>query len=159
MTWRKLTQLFLALALPQIVGGLGSLFSAPAVPAWYAGLQKSSLTPPSWVFGPVWVSLFFLMGLAAFLLWQKGWRQKGVPLALGLFLLQLGLNLLWSFLFFGQQSPGWALLEIGLLWLAILATLWAFHKVSRVAAWLLLPYLLWVSFAAYLNWQIWFLNS
>jgi tryptophan-rich sensory protein len=125
--------------------------------AWYAGLVKPALTPPSWVFGPVWTLLYILMGVAAWMVWQRRGRA-GVPLALTLFLLQLGLNVLWSFLFFGLQQPGLALLDIIALWLAILASLLAFRRLHRPAAGLLVPYLLWVSFAIYLNLQFWRLN-
>jgi benzodiazapine receptor len=124
---------------------------------WYLGLLKPSLTPPGWVFGTVWTLLYTMMGLAAWLVWKR----KGYAAAsrsLWLFLLQLGLNALWSYLFFGLKNPGLALLDIVALWLAILATLIAFFRHYRLAGKLLLPYLLWVSFAIYLNLQFWRLN-
>jgi len=142
---------------------LGGCFAAAWVGSrfqpgtWYAGLVKPALTPPNWVFGPVWTLLYILMGVAAWMVWQRRGRA-GVALALTLFLLQLGLNVLWSYLFFGLQHPGLALLDIIALWLALLATLMAFRRLHRLAGGLLVPYLLWVSFAVYLNLQFWRLN-
>jgi benzodiazapine receptor len=124
---------------------------------WYAGLVKPALTPPPWVFGPVWTLLYLMMGIAAWLVWRKQ-GLAGALGPLGLFLLQLALNALWSYLFFGLQRPGLAFLDIVTLWLAILAALVAFWRVYPLAGLLLLPYLLWVSFATYLNFQFWRLN-
>jgi len=124
---------------------------------WYAGLVKPALTPPAWIFGPVWTLLYAMMAIAAWLVWRRyGWVNAIGPL--GLFLGQLALNALWSYLFFGLQRPGLALLGIIALCLAILATLLAFWRSRPAAGLLLLPYLLWVSFAAYLNVQFWHLN-
>ena len=137
---------------------IGSVFTAPSIPAWYAGIVKPALNPPAWVFGPVWTTLFALMGIAAFLIWKKGLDRRDVQIALGIFLGQLVLNASWSIIFFGLHSPGGALIEIIFLWLSIFATIIAFVRVSKSAAWLLVPYILWVSFAAYLNYLIWILN-
>jgi tryptophan-rich sensory protein len=124
---------------------------------WYAALRKPSWNPPGWIFGPVWTALYTMMAVAAWLVWrQGGWGQQRKPLLL--FLAQLALNALWTPLFFGWQRPGLAFAEIVLLWLAIAATLMAFRPVSRVAAWLLAPYLAWVSFATVLNFTLWRLN-
>lgn len=116
------------------------------------------INPPGWIFGPVWTALYLLMGVAAYLIWMKGWENKEVRAALGVFGIQLMLNAAWSVVFFGLQSPGSALIELISLWFAILATIIAFSKISRQAAWLLVPYIVWVTFAAYLNWSIWLLN-
>jgi translocator protein len=133
---------------------IGSRFSPGE---WYLRLSQPALTPPSWVFGPVWTLLYLMMGTAAWLLWQRpGLAKAAWPL--GLFVLQLGLNTLWSYLFFGLKNPGLALVEIIALWLAILATFIAFWQHHRPAGLLFLPYLLWVSFAVYLNLQFWRLN-
>ncbi len=110
------------------------------------------------MFGPTWTVLYILMGVALFLVWQQGLNTQGVRLALFVFGVQLMLNALWSIIFFRMQSPGWAFAEIILLWIAIIATLWAFWRVMPAAGWLLVPYLAWVSFAAVLNGSIWFLN-
>jgi tryptophan-rich sensory protein len=122
-------------------------------------LQKPSLAPPDWVFFPVWTALFIMMGISLFLVWQKGREDKTVKTAIFLFAGQLVLNILWSFAFFGQRSPLLGLMEIIILWIAILATILTFRKLSRTAAYLLIPYILWVSFAAFLNFMIWRLNS
>jgi translocator protein len=125
--------------------------------AWYQALAKPAWNPPSWVFGPVWTALYAMMGVAAWMVWrERGFA--GARLALGLFLAQLGLNALWSWLFFGLRRPGLALAEIVALWLLIAATIAAFRPVRRAAALLLAPYLAWVTFAAALNYTLWRLN-
>jgi len=124
---------------------------------WYALLAKPALTPPSWVFGPVWTLLYLMMGIAAWLVWREH-GLAGALCPLGLFLGQLALNALWSYLFFGLHRPGLALLDIVALWLGILATLVAFWRAYPAAGLLLLPYFIWVSFAGYLNFQFWRLN-
>ncbi len=152
----SLLKFIIAIGVSELAGIVGSLFTAPSIPVWYAALTKPALTPLAWVFGPVWTTLFVLMGAAAALVWMRmdlhGRRAK---FALALFGTQLVLNVLWSALFFGLHNPGAAFIEIIVLWLAILATLIAFAGVSRAAAWLLVPYLLWVGFAGYLNFAIW----
>ncbi len=147
-----------AVVIPELAGVIGSVFTAPSIPTWYAGIVKSAFNPPAWVFGPVWTTLFALMGIAAFLIWKKGLDRRDVKVALGIFIGQLILNTLWSIIFFGLHSPGGALFEIIFLWLAIVATIVAFAKISKPAAWLLVPYILWVTFASYLNWSIYLLN-
>lgn len=142
----------------ELAGIIGSVFTVSSIPIWYASLIRPGFSPPNWIFGPVWTTLYALMGIAAFLVWRKGLPNKDVKVALGLFLGQLVLNSLWSIIFFGLQNPGAALVEIIFLWLAIVATIVAFARISKLAAWLLVPYILWVSFAAYLNYSIWLLN-
>lgn len=159
MTGKDAGRLAIALIVPQAAGALGSVFTASAIPAWYDTLVRPDIAPPNGAFAPVWTLLFLLMGIAWYLVWRKGWSAKGVALASWLFFAQLALNVLWSVLFFGLRNPGLALVEIGILWLAILATAAAFFKVSRTAALLLVPYLLWVAFAAYLNYLFWALNG
>ncbi len=162
-------KLIIAIVVSELAGIIGSVFTTPSITGWYAGIVKPALNPPAWVFGPVWTTLFALMGIAAFLVWKKGLDRRdvnphtkdfgvGVKIALGIFIGQLVLNTLWSIIFFGLHSPGGALIEIVFLWLAILATIIAFAKISKPAAWLLVPYILWVSFAMYLNYSIWALN-
>ncbi len=152
-------KLIISLIIPQLAGGLGSYFTIGSVKDWYPLLVKPALNPPAWVFGPVWTTLFALMGIGAFLVWKKGLDRRDVRIALGIFLGQLVLNTLWSIIFFGLHYPGGALVEIIFLWLAILATIIAFAKISKPAAWLLVPYITLVSFAAFLNYSIWQLNS
>jgi len=128
-----------------------------SIDGWYATLNKPSWNPPSWLFGPVWTLLYIMMGVAAWLVWRKGgWAAQRRPL--GLFLIQWFLNTLWTPLFFGMHLIGFALVDIVLLWIAIVVTLAAFWRVSKPAAWLLVPYLAWVSFATALNFAIWQLN-
>jgi len=145
------------LAASFVVAGIGNIFTSAGMPEWYMSLEKPAFNPPSWVFGPVWTTLYIMMAVAAWLVWRaSGFR--GATTALTVYFVQLGLNLAWSGIFFGLREPGWALAEIVLLWLAIGATIILFHRHSRVAALMLVPYLLWVSFAAVLNGAIWRLN-
>jgi len=136
---------------------VGVAFTSPNVPGWYAELAKPSWTPPGWVFGPVWSLLYLLMGVGAWQVWRKaGSGRAAVPLVL--FGIQLVLNAAWSGLFFGLRSPGAGLIEILVLWCAILATMIAFWRRSALAGLLMLPYLAWVGFAVALNLAIWKLN-
>lgn len=148
----------IAVVIPQLAGLIGAFFTNPATSNWYIALQKPTLNPPAWVFGPVWTLLYFLMGVAAFLVWKKGWQYRSVKKAVGFFLGQLIVNISWSIVFFGAKQAGYAFLDIILLWGVILATIVMFYRVSRLAAVLMLPYIVWVSFAAYLNGAIYFLN-
>jgi translocator protein len=157
-TGNNFFKLIIAVGVSELAGVIGSFFTVSAIPNWYSTLVKPALSPPSWVFGPAWTTLYALMGIAAFLVWKYGWERKDVKTALGIFGIQLFLNAIWSIIFFGLQSPGWALVEIALLWFAIVWTIAVFYKISKPAAYLLVPYLLWVSFATYLNYAIWTLN-
>lgn len=140
------------------VAAIGSVFTAGSVKTWYPGLLKPAGTPPSWVFGPVWSTLYLLMATSAWLVWRQR-DHEDVGLALTLFAAQLVLNGLWSYLFFGLRRPGAALIEIIVLLLAISATAVRFSEHSRLAFWLLTPYLAWVTYASYLNFGIWRLNK
>jgi tryptophan-rich sensory protein len=158
-------KLAISIVAPLMAGAIGSVFTAPSIAGWYANLVKPALNPPSWIFGPVWTTLFVLMGIALFLVWKKhstviqsAQMLRIWKLGIILFVTQLILNTLWSILFFGLESPAWALVEIVILWFAILATIITFYKISKPTLWLLLPYILWVSFAGYLNYAIWSLN-
>ena len=146
-----------SVVLPQLVGGLAALFTYPAIDSWYAGLEKPLLSPPNWVFGPVWTSLYLLMGIAAYLVWRQV-AKKEAKTALIYYCLQLVANFWWSVIFFAGQNIAAAMFEIVVLWLLILLTIVSFARVSRPAAWLLVPYLVWVSFAGYLNYSLLVLN-
>lgn len=139
--------------------GLGSLFTTPEVAAggWYDSLDKPFFTPPAFLFGPVWTVLYLAMAVSGWLVWRRAgfYRAK---VAMTLFFAQLALNLLWSAIFFGLRAPGLGLVEIVVLWVAILATILVFRRISRPAALLLVPYLAWVTFATALNAGIWLLN-
>lgn len=146
-----IVKLVVSIALPLGAGALGGLATAPAIPTWYQTLNKPVFSPPQWLFGPAWTTLYILMGIALFLVWRQGFSAPGVRLALLAFLVQLVLNVIWSFLFFGLRSPLIALIEIVVLWLAILFTIIRFFRVSVPAGVLLLPYIGWVTFATILN--------
>lgn len=142
----------------ELLGSIGTLATAPSIPTWYAGIVKPSFNPPNWVFGPVWTTLFALMGYSAFLIYESGWKKKEVKKALTYFGIQFLLNILWSFIFFGANFLFTAFSEILLLWFFILLTIIKFYKIDKKAGLLLLPYLAWVAFAAYLNLSIALLN-
>jgi len=151
-------KLIITILVCQIAGFIGSIFTRSSVLTWYPTLAKPRFTPPDWVFAPVWFSLYILMGIAAFLIWRKGFDRKEVRTALILFAIQLTLNTLWSLFFFVLKSPLAGLIEISILGIAIILTIRGFLRVSNAAAFLLIPYFLWVSFATGLNLSIWYLN-
>ena len=154
----NIVKLVTSLVVCQCAGIVGSVFTAPAIPNWYATLQKPAFTPPNWLFAPAWITLYLLMGIAAFLVWCVGLENRRVRTALIIFLVQLMLNALWSVVFFGMQSPLYGVIVIAILWLMILLTILKFARISATAAWLLVPYILWVCFATALNISIWILN-
>lgn len=139
-------------------GFLSGLVTTNAIETWYATLNKPSFNPPNWLLGPVWTVLYIIMGIAAGLVWNKGTETPHVRLALSAFVFQLGLNAMWSIIFFGMKMPGLALAENILLWLSIAGCIFLFSKVSKPVAWLLVPYIAWVSFAIVLNYFLWSLN-
>jgi len=153
----SLWMLLLFLALCFAVSGMGAIFTSRSVSEWYPVLQKPSWNPPAWVFGPVWTVLYLMMAIAAWMVWRRRGFREGAA-ALLIFAFQLALNAAWSPLFFGLRNPLAGLLDIIPLWAAILATIAAFRKISPLAAALLIPYWLWVSFATALNFMIWRLN-
>jgi tryptophan-rich sensory protein len=163
MSHSKVSSESLGRQLAALCGWLGLCFLASAgaivvsTGGWYASLQKPSWNPPPWIFGPVWTLLYIMMAVAAWMIWRAGgWRAQGR--ALGFFLLQWLLNALWTPLFFGLHRPLLAFAEIMALWLALLITTILFWRVRKIAGFLLLPYLAWVSFAAFLNFTLWQLN-
>ena len=173
MKFKNVFKLTVAIAMCEFAGVVGSIFTAKAIPAWYAALAKPFFNPPAWIFAPVWTALYALMGISFFLIWsvapahnknqhsnilQNVGMFRARRWAMFLFFIQLFLNTIWSIIFFGLQSPLWALGDIILLWIVILCTIIIFYKISKPAAYLLLPYLVWVSFAMYLNFSIWHLN-
>ena len=149
-------KLIISLILPQIAGGLGAFFTISSVQSWYMTITKPSFNPPSWVFGPTWTILYVLMGISCFLIWKTDHPQRNK--FLGLYGIQLVLNALWSPAFFGMESPALGLLVIVPLWVMILICILEFRKSSPLASKLMIPYLLWVSFASVLNLSIWWLN-
>lgn len=151
-------KLIISIVACEAIGIFGVIFTTPALPGWYAGLKKPSFSPPNWVFGPAWTLFYALMGISAYLIWQQGIAKPAVRNALFIFSLQLILNFFWSFFFFKLQSPAYALIEIFLLWVLILATIISFYQINKAAGLILIPYLLWVSFATLLNFYIVRLN-
>jgi benzodiazapine receptor len=151
-------KLIVSIAVCQLAGLIGGIFTASSVETWYATLTKPSFNPPNWLFSPVWITLYALMGIALFLVWKRGVHTEGVKKALSFFGVQLVLNTLWSVLFFGLKIPLLAFIEIVILWGFILITFLKFKKISRLTGILLIPYILWVSFAAVLNFFLWYLN-
>ena len=181
MRVKFMKKLFISIIVCQLAGVLGSIFTAPAIGEWYYLLNKPSFSPPNWVFAPAWILLYFLMGISLYLVWKNNWKIQGLTEQVGkkawnplstklwtgswkeenvaaIFALQLILNALWSVIFFGLRMPGLAFFEILMLWFAILYTIINFYRISKTASYLLIPYILWVSFAAVLNFAVWMLN-
>ncbi|MEI6456661.1 MAG: TspO/MBR family protein [bacterium] len=153
----RILRLILSLAIPLAIGAIAGMFTTDAIPGWYASLNRPAINPPNWVFGPVWTLLYILMGISLFLIWSSSpSRQRN--LALAIFFIQLLLNFLWSFLFFYFRVIGLALVEIVILWLSIILMICLFRKIKPMAAYLNIPYLLWVSFATILNAAYFHLN-
>jgi len=154
----EILKLVVSVLICQFAGFIGSFFTTPSIPTWYATLNKPFFTPPSWLFAPVWITLYTLMGISAFLVWRKGMSDQHVRAALITFAAQLILNVLWSAVFFGLRSLLAGLIVIAILWVAILLTILNSHKISTTAGLLLIPYILWVSIAAALNFSVLILN-
>lgn len=153
----KTTKFISSIILTQSAGILGAIFTTPSIPTWYAGLNKPSFNPPNWLFGPVWTLLYLLMAFSLYLVWSQKDSKKKLA-ALFIFFTQLVLNSLWSIIFFGLHSPLFAFIEILFLLAFIVLTVIKFKALSKLAAYLLLPYLLWVTFASTLNLAIVLLN-
>ncbi len=158
MSKKNIFKLALCLAVCQAAGAFGSIFTAPAITAWYAGLIKPPFSPPNWIFAPAWIVLYFLMGASLYLIVSAPAGHPQRRAGLIIFVVQLILNAAWSIIFFGLRSPFYAFIEIILLWISIMITMIVFSRIRKSAAYLLSPYLFWVSFAAILNFSIWWLN-
>ena len=146
------------IVLCEAAGIIGSLFTVSSIPTWYASLVKPSFSPPNWLFGPVWTILYTLMGIAAYRIWRLGMSKKTVRSALFLFLFHLVLNAIWSIIFFGGQNIPLGFVDIAALWVTIIVLIFRFCTLDQISAYLLLPYLAWVSFATVLNYNLWLLN-
>lgn len=151
-------KLIVSLAACQVAGIVGGLFTATSIGSWYAGLNKPSFNPPNWVFGPVWITLYVLMGIAMYLIWTGDFPGKTKQTAVILFVVQLVLNMLWTFFFFYLQKPFLGFIEILILLVFIVLTIWKFYSLRPAAAYLMVPYLLWVGFATVLTFSLWNLN-
>jgi len=181
MNYTKIYKLLISIIICEMAGVVGSFFTTTEINGWYKSLNKPSFNPPGWIFGPVWTTLFVLMGISLYLIWEnkwepknkinfknkKSWNKTSQKLLSGswqkaniiiIFATQLILNVLWSVIFFGMHSPEVAFFELIMLWFAILFTIINFYRISKIAALLLTPYILWVSFAGVLNYFVWILN-
>lgn len=153
----KVLSLIISIAICQLAGIVGSIFTFSAIPNWYTNLRKPSFNPPNWIFGPVWLTLYTMMGVSLYLVWQRRAVANVWP-AIIFFLIHLGVNALWSVVFFGQKNISGALIIIVVLWLMIVGSIFLFWQIDKTAAYLLIPYLFWVSFASALNYSIGKLN-
>ena len=154
----KSIKLIIALLIPLFIGGVAGFFTSSAIKGWYSQIIKPVFNPPNWIFGPMWTLLYILMGIACYLIWVNDADSKIKNNALRIYGIQLFFNFLWSFLFFYFHNPALALVDIILMVISISLTIIYFNKISKLAAWLLIPYLLWVMFATALNFEIWRLN-
>jgi benzodiazapine receptor len=153
------TRLIISITLTVGLGLLGGVFTAPEIHGWFLQLKKPWWNPPNWLFAPVWTSLYALMGIAFYCVWKSRPVTDTKRWAIIIFIVQLGLNFIWSYIFFREHQMGWAFVDIVVLWLAIVCTIAGFSRVHTRAALLLTPYLCWVSFAAVLNYTIWQMNT
>ena len=151
----SIVKLIISIVICQLAGAIGAIFTTPKIGTWYAALHKPLFNPPNWIFGPVWITLYTLMGIALYLVWES---KKSKKQALQIFGLQLALNALWSMVFFGAESILFGLVVIILLWLAILWMIVKFWKIDERAGWFLVPYIVWVTIATALNAGVWLLN-
>ncbi len=156
---KNIWKLIISIAIPLAVGFLGSYFTRPEIDTWYQSIEKPSWQPPSWVFGPVWTTLYVMMGVAFYLVWKNESRSRNRKLAMIFWSMQLVLNFFWSYIFFNQHKLGLAVVEIIALWIFIFITIILFGRVNKLAAWLMVPYISWVSFASLLTYTIYTLNS
>ncbi|MCX7757888.1 MAG: tryptophan-rich sensory protein [candidate division WOR-3 bacterium] len=155
---KNIIKLIISIAICELAGVLGSFFTRPNIPTWYNFLVKPTFAPPNWLFGPVWTGLFLLMGISLYLVWSKGFGNQAVRAAMFIFVIHLIVNILWSAVFFGLRFPLGGFFVIVALWFLIILTMIYFSAVSKLAAFLLIPYLLWTSFASVLNFMIYKLN-
>lgn len=156
---KDLSKLVISIAVCELVGLISTPFTIASISTWYVYLNKPSFSPPNWVFGPVWTTLYLLMGISAYVVWKKGLKNKKVKIALLYFLTQLLFNFLWSIFFFGLHLPLFGFIDIIALLVSIVLTMIKFNKISKIAMYLLIPYILWVSFATLLNLAIVLLNK
>lgn len=155
---KNFLKLTLSILVCFLAGGIGTIFTSSAIPTWFSTLDKPFFNPPNYLFAPVWTILYILMGISVYLIWNKGFKTKKVRDAVYIFGIQLILNTIWSPVFFGAHNLFLAFVIIVVLWIYIVKTIKAFAKIDKFSAYLLYPYLIWVTFASILNFSIWFLN-
>ena len=154
----NIVKLIICIVVCEGVGIIAGIATSKSIGEWYLYLNKPSFNPPNWIFGPVWTLLYLMMGISVYLIWKEGINFDGVNTAIVVFAVHLIINGLWSFVFFLWKSTGWGLVVILTLWLLIVICIILFYKINSTSAILLIPYLLWVSFASVLNWSLWKLN-
>lgn len=154
----KIIKIVFSIGICFVAAGTGSLLTAPSIPTWYAYLNKPFFSPPNWIFGPAWTLLYILMGISLYLVLSKGVQDKTAKKGIIIFFIQLFLNVLWPFMFFFLHNIAGAFIVIILLWLAIFFTIYQFKKINKLSAYLLIPYILWVTFASIMNFSVWLLN-
>jgi len=154
----NILKLITSIVLCFLVAFLGSLVTISSIPTWYAQLNKPFFSPPNWIFGPVWTALYFLMAVSLYIVWNKNLKNRTKENAMKVFIFQLILNLFWSLVFFGLHQPFLAYITIIILWIAIFMTIKYFYKISKMSAYLLVPYIIWVTLASVLNLAIVALN-
>jgi len=158
MKKEQIIKLSSSIAITLSVGAIAGYCTATEIGEWYAGLSKPFFNPPNYVFGPVWTVLYILMGISLYKIWQTS-SHKRKKISLILFFVQLFFNMMWSFIFFKGHFIGWALIDICIMWTLINVCIGFFYQVNKTAAWLMIPYMVWVSFAGVLNYAIWILNK
>lgn len=156
---KKWVKISISVAIPLLIGFISSFFTKEGIDNWYRQINTPRWNPPDYVFAPVWTTLYILMGLAFYFIWITPADKLQKKIAVIFYSIQLILNFLWSYMFFSLHEIGWAFAEIGVLWIFILLTIFSFAAISKKTAWLLVPYISWVSFAAILNYTIWTLNK
>lgn len=157
MKIKNVGRLAFSILICNLAGIIGSIFTSTST-NWYLSLSKPWFNPPSWLFAPAWTTLYILMGISLYLIWKKGLSKRKVKIAISVFVVQLFLNSTWTFAFFGAQNALLGFINIIAMWIAIVITIERFYRVSKRAAWLLIPYIVWVSFALILNYSLWALN-
>jgi len=155
---REVPMLIGSILIPLVIGYIGAIVTLPQISTWYSSLSKPWWSPPNWLFGPIWTTLYVLMGIALFLVWREGIHRRDVRFAILIFGVQLVLSLIWSVVFFSLHALFGSFAIVMLLWLAILANIIAFLIISKWAGLLLVPYIIWVSIASYLNYSVYLLN-
>jgi benzodiazapine receptor len=155
---REIPKLIISILIVFLAGSVGTIYTLKEITTWYVSLPKPGWTPPNWAFGPIWSTLYVLMGISLFLVWREGLDRKDVRIAILIFAIQLFLNVLWSLVFFGTHNIFGGLVFVIILWISILINIIVFYRVSKPAAIILIPYLIWVSIASYLNYSVFILN-
>lgn len=157
-SWRELPKLIVSILIVFLAGAVGTVFTLKEITTWYVNIPKPSWTPPNWAFGPIWSTLYVLMGVSLFLIWREGLNRKDVKIGIGVFAVQLILNVVWSLVFFGSHNIAGGLVMVILLWISILINIVVFYRISKPAGIILIPYLIWVTIAGYLNYSVYLLG-